>query len=355
MEVYKSEVVKKSLNPKWEALHTTSVKLCNCGLECELSFEVWDWNKMLAHEMIGTVKTSLAEILAEKKLTLFQDEKKKAKGSSSGALHISVSETPVFSLLDFLAAGLKLNLVVGIDWTETESDRGQFSKSFTLHGKDGGKTKYTDAVSAVLPILLPSMHSQSMAAYGSGGRMIGVGSSKFFPLTRKADQVEVSSVAKLIEEYFACFDHVSLDRHSSLAPLVAEISKMVLERTKAGIFDTYTVLVIFTHGQIEDKQSFAHELVRASTLPLSIIVVGLGKGEFSSLRALDDPKKYGLPRSAITGETAERDVLTLVELESVKQDKEWLTGLVLSQLSCQVADYMKIINRTPKTFTEASK
>lgn len=49
----------------------------------------------------------------------------------------------------------------------------------------------------------------------------------------------------------------------------------------------YFILLLITDGIINDMQKTIDEIVRASSLPLSIIIVGVGNEDFSSMERLD--------------------------------------------------------------------
>ncbi len=46
----------------------------------------------------------------------------------------------------------------------------------------------------------------------------------------------------------------------------------------------YYILLIITDGFINDMDKTIDQIVRGSSLPLSIIIVGVGKEDFSSMR-----------------------------------------------------------------------
>jgi len=49
----------------------------------------------------------------------------------------------------------------------------------------------------------------------------------------------------------------------------------------------YQILLIITDGIINDMKQTIDEIVRGSALPLSIIIVGVGEADFSSMDVLD--------------------------------------------------------------------
>ena len=46
-------------------------------------------------------------------------------------------------------------------------------------------------------------------------------------------------------------------------------------------------MLILTDGKIDDMQETIDEIVTASALPLSIVIVGVGNADFSSMEKLD--------------------------------------------------------------------
>ena len=49
----------------------------------------------------------------------------------------------------------------------------------------------------------------------------------------------------------------------------------------------YTILLIITDGIIEDMQETKNLLVQAGKLPLSVIIIGVGEGDFTNMQILD--------------------------------------------------------------------
>lgn len=53
----------------------------------------------------------------------------------------------------------------------------------------------------------------------------------------------------------------------------------------------YGVLLILTDGAIKDLEATKEEIIKASSLPLSIIVVGIGYDSFEEMKELDSDDK----------------------------------------------------------------
>lgn len=71
----------------------------------------------------------------------------------------------------------------------------------------------------------------------------------------------------------------------------ADIIKMVNDRAEvcevSAYNQQYHILMIITDGVISDMQQTIDQIVRGSELPLSIVIVGVGSADFSSMDVLD--------------------------------------------------------------------
>ncbi|KAK7881093.1 hypothetical protein WMY93_032303 [Mugilogobius chulae] len=77
----------------------------------------------------------------------------------------------------------------------------------------------------------------------------------------------------------------------------------------------YFVLLILTDGEITDLDQTRDAIVRASTLPLSIIIVGVGPADFSAMKLLDGDD--GVLKST-SGEKVSRDIVQFVPFRDFK-------------------------------------
>lgn len=72
----------------------------------------------------------------------------------------------------------------------------------------------------------------------------------------------------------------------------------------------YFVLLIITDGIISDMHQTKHAIINASTLPISIIIVGVGDADFEAMDELDSDDV----RLTVDGKYAERDIVQFVPL-----------------------------------------
>jgi hypothetical protein len=84
-------------------------------------------------------------------------------------------------------------------------------------------------------------------------------------------------------------------------------------------------------------------IVQASTLPLSIIIVGVGNADFTNMNRLDGDN--GLYSSK--GVMAPRDIVQFVPFRDVQMSGDLLAKELLAELPGQVVKYMSIIGKPP--------
>lgn len=109
----------------------------------------------------------------------------------------------------------------------------------------------------------------------------------------------------------------------------------------------YFVLLIITDGIISDMHHTKRAIVNASTLPISIIIVGVGDAEFDAMDELDSDDV----RLTVDGRYAERDIVQFVPLNkflvkngtssSYIKSQADLAKEVLEEIPEQVTGFMK--------------
>ena len=102
------------------------------------------------------------------------------------------------------------------------------------------------------------------------------------------------------------------------------------ERSRIGK-QAYHILLILTDGAVSNMELTKNALIMASDAPLSIIIVGIGNADFSTMQNLDD---------FLDGEDAAgRDIVQFVEFSKHQHDRQSLTRETLDEVPDQVVDY----------------
>ena len=95
--------------------------------------------------------------------------------------------------------------------------------------------------------------------------------------------------------------------------------------------------MILTDGAITDSDETADAIVKASSLAMSIIIIGVGNFDFEQMEALDGDASPLYSKKL--DKYADRDIVQFVEFRKFKDNQAGLIKEVLRELPKQVTDY----------------
>ena len=98
----------------------------------------------------------------------------------------------------------------------------------------------------------------------------------------------------------------------------------------------YNILIILTDGIIGDMDDTINALVEASFLPISVIIVGIGNGDFGNMDILDADDELLIDKN---GRKADRDLVQFVPFNKFKDNPPKLAEQVLEEIPRQVIEY----------------
>jgi len=339
LQVHQSEVIRNNLNPIWRSFRIADSKLCS-NYSQDFKVECWDREGSGNHQFIGDFETSLDKIKSGVTEYELQNPKKKAK---TGTLHVSnFNICPPITFVDYLRGGTQLNMVVAIDFT---GSNGNPSSSFSLHNRSmDPPNQYHQAISSVCPIVLNYDSDQLVPLYGFGGiqRNISRSTSHCFPLTGSESNDEVKGVEGILSCYHQSLDNVELSGPTNFATVIKKVREKCKEIKKAGQ-NQYVVLLILTDGEISDMSETIQEVLKASELPLSIIIVGVGDANFGNMERLDGDDG-GL---ASKDKKEKRDLVQFVPFRDFNGNPELLAKSVLAEIPNQLIGYMDMMGKKP--------
>ncbi|CAM9104353.1 unnamed protein product [Pylaiella littoralis] len=288
-QVHKSEVVMNDLNPLWKPQEMSVQALCNGDYLRPLRVEVWDWDRDGDHDCMGRLTSSLQGLLEGQGREMdLEHPKKKKKGK--GQLRVEYAEVhrqP--TLLEYLAGGLQISMTCAIDFT---GSNGSPSHPQSLHYIDpsGRLNQYQQAIWSIGHILQDYDSDKMFPVYGFGGRVGTQPVSHCFPIYRAShvsgDSLEAHGVHGILEAYSAALNNVQL-AGPTLFTEVLQTAMARANRPASQLDQRYDVLLILTDGIINDMQQTIDSLVAASDLPLSVVIVGVGRADFADMAALD--------------------------------------------------------------------
>lgn len=101
----------------------------------------------------------------------------------------------------------------------------------------------------------------------------------------------------------------------------------------------YFIMMIITDGIINDMKKTIDEIVRGSGLPLSIIIVGVGNEDFSSMETLDADEEPLY--SQAYKKKMERDIVQFVPFRDFKDNPLMLAKETLEEVPKQLISYFE--------------
>lgn len=298
-----------------------------------------------SHDHIGEFYTNVRTLAQgpgpanEYELINKKKQAKKKKYKNSGVVKLmsfGIREEATF--LDYIRGGLQMHFTVAVDFTASNGDP---RDPGSLHYLDASQPNaYMMAIQAVGEVVQDYDYDKMFPALGFGARLPpdGVVSHEFFLNGHPTDPY-CAGIDGVLEAYRRTLRSVQLYGPTNFAPVINHVAKFA--RTyRDGT--SYFVLLIITDGVISDMPQTVEAIVQASTLPMSIIIVGVGNADFSAMEVLDGD----VVRVSSRGRAADRDIVQFVPFRNFLQGGPWqsnqmrLAKEVLAEIPDQVTSYM---------------
>ena len=353
--VHRTEVVDNDLNPTWKPFVKEARALCNGDYNRTLKVDVYDMDNDGSHDLIGTFQTNLQRLAKgpgpENLYEVINEKKRQKKGSkytNSGTVQlksIRIESNPTF--LDFIQSGLQVNFTVAIDFT---GSNGNPKSPQSLHYQDpsGRPNQYVTAINSVGGIVQDYDSDKMFPSLGFGARVppTGMVSHEFF-LTLDPARPFCAGVDGIVSAYYNSLNTVQLYGPTNFAPVINHVANFAAAHQAEA--SNYFVLLILTDGIITDFDDTKRALVGASSLPMSVIIVGIGDEDFAAMDILDGDQH----RLQYQGQVAKRDIVQFVEMRKFVSreggwNKELLAKAVLAEIPGQVTGWMKMKGFVPK-------
>jgi hypothetical protein len=370
--VFRSEWCKDNLNPEWQEAAIELSILCDGDLNKPIIISVFDHESKGDHTPMGQLETSVNGLkAAAQNRTLLQ---LKCKGNDSGEIIIQKADVcgieevtqkmqsasisapaptqgvfkPAASgssaskatgrggdmFLEYVAGGCELNVAVAIDFTGSNGDP---RKPGTLHYMGAGQPNdYEKAISAIVTILGKYDSDKQYPVWGFGAKFGGEIQHCFE--CGGADKHH--GVQGILSAYKSVFNSGLIMSGPTLFEDVITAAGSVALRAQQAAQNkgqqSYTVLLILTDGAVSDVPGTVRALESVSSMPLSIVIVGVGNADFSSMKFLDSFAGSG-----------KRDIVQFVEFNCFGNDSHVLTNETLNEIPSQVTGYFQSVGIQP--------
>lgn len=207
---------------------------------------------------------------------------------------------------------------------------------------NGQPNQYMHALMSVGGILEQYDTDKMYPVYGFGGRLLeSMKVSHCFALNGNIFRPEVHGVQGILGVYQHAIHKAGLLGPTYFSPIIQYVigycSQKMQEMSQYN--QQYTILLILTDGAIMDMQQTIDAIVAASGLPLSIVIVGVGQADFSSMQELDadDAPLY----SHQYRQYQTRDIVQFVPYMKYSHDPTSLAREVLREIPGQIVKYFQ--------------
>ena len=242
-----------------------------------------------------------------------------------------------YTFVDYLKAGLQIGLAVAIDFTSSNKDPNDCNSLHYINGSE--KNQYERAIYACGSILAYYDYDQLFPCFGFGAKYKEQ-TLQAFNLNLKNDP-NINFIQGIIEEYHKALSVVNLWGPTYFSPIIKNMNKLIKNENNRL---KYHILMILTDGMIDDMDDTIEELVESSFLPLSVIIIGVGQTDFSSMVELDADENALINSKGVK---AERDLVQFVPFLKYESNPELLANEVLAEIPKQIIEYYEKRNIDP--------
>lgn len=356
--VHRTEVVKNNLNPTWKKFTVPLQTFCSCDLERPLKVDCSDHDSDGSHDLIGSFTTTVTELQKGAHGSLVQfdcinPEKQKKKKSYKNSGVVSVKNCKLvtqYTFLDYVMGGCQINFTVGIDFTGSNGDP-RSPNSLHFMSPDG-LNQYLSALWSVGQVVQDYDTDKFFPAFGFGAKLPPdfQAAHHEFALNFNPTNPHCQGIQGIVEAYRMALPQIRLSGPTNFSPLINHVAAIATAGAQSNSASHYYVLLILTDGEITDFDQTRDAIVRASRLPLSIIIVGVGPADFKAMELLDGDD--GVLRSTV-GEAVARDIVQFVPFRKFKDAPvQALAQSVLAEVPNQLVSYYKMRGlEPPKTQT----
>ncbi|KAG7153993.1 Copine-8-like 2, partial [Homarus americanus] len=338
--VHRTNPASRTESPVWLDFSVKLRSFCSGDYDRNIKVNCQNFQKSGNHKLIGSFYTTVRRLTEgpgpSNTYYLINEERKKKKGSSyknSGEVMVNKAHVrQVYSFIDYIKGGMEINAFIAIDFT---ASNGNPQTAHSLHYiNPGAPNQYVRAIQSVGEIIEDYDTDKYFPVLGFGARM-------------------PPDFQKVSHEFFVNGDTSNpycyrLYGPTNFAPIINHVARFATS-SRGG--DKYFILLILTDGIITDMPQTKEAIVNASSLPLSIIIVGVGEADFANMEELDGD----VVRLSSNGRYAVQDIVQFVPFRDFLKGggdpnmaRYRLAREVLAEVPDQVLSYMKANNITPQ-------
>uniref|UniRef100_A0A7R9WGF3 C2 domain-containing protein n=1 Tax=Pseudictyota dubia TaxID=2749911 RepID=A0A7R9WGF3_9STRA len=322
--LWKSEAVSGSEMANFGFGHFQISRVNGADEETPIQILAMDWDeKNHKYKTIGEAKSTLKELSTADEIGFFQ------KGKCTGHLVPEfVEKVHVPTIANYLVhGGVSLNVTFAVDFTSSNGGPGNPESEESLHHlSDTGEINAYETVLKNLGAIFQEYDSApKFSLWGFGAISESAVNHRFV----MGGDIGCDGVHGLTKAYSETVrSNITMSGPKLLRPTIdAAIEYAMQDSESTG---NYSILIILCcDGTIGDVTEVVEKVNQASFVPLSVVFVEIGGGDFKDLK-----ENFGSASiTSLSGNEVMRDVATVVQLSDHKQGIEESMHRILEKVS----------------------
>ncbi|XP_063340177.1 copine-3-like [Pelmatolapia mariae] len=347
---HRTEVVYNNLNPIWRPFRISLRTLCGGDVEKPIKVDCYDHHNSGSHDLIGSFKTTLAEMQTGTRISPAEFEcinpKKSNKKNYKNSGVVCIRQCQIvreYTFLDYIMGGCQINFTIAIDFTGSNGD--PRSPQSLHYISPEGYNEYLAAIWSVGNVIQDYDSKKMFPVFGFGAQLPPSWQvSHEFPVNFNPVNPFCSGIEGVVDAYRHCLPQLKLWGPTNFSPIINHVACFARQALQQRVASNYFVLLIITDGVITDMDHTRAAIVEASRLPMSIIIVGVGGADFSAMEFLDSDDKL---LQAPSGVVASRDIVQFVPFRNFQRNSVALAQSVLAELPDQVTSFFNAYKLKP--------
>lgn len=329
--LYCSEVVQDNLDPFWRGFFLPKAYLHRDRRDVPMKIEVYD-DDVGSSDLIGACVTTLTELLTPN-TTLVLHRSIDGSGPITGRIKVDKAfACPSKTLVDYMRTGVEFAMTVAIDFSVKNRPKNDVK---SLHSLAAESNSYLNTLKCLSWFFKNLDSNGRYDIYGFGAKVGGSDYvSHFFPVAANAAGSEGVEQA-----YRGILDSLEF---SSPCYLHKTLQQLLIPYERKPVYSppgplVYNILVILTQGDLDDFEDFKEQLVRASNLPFSVVIVGVGDTAFPHLTTADSDRSL---MKTNAGHIEERDFVQRVIYSNFRGDDRGFLHEAFAEIPRQLQEFM---------------
>ena len=326
--VYESEIMNNSpkmvFNPM--AIPITELSQDDALEDNMIEISIVDMNHS---EELAKFNGSVAQLF-EKEIDLDMKGNRKAK--------IICKKKNFFSLLDYLESDMHLNTTLAIDFSETSGTK--------IHHLVKNETTFDALMNNFINLLAPYNEDEFFYIYGYGFQFKDNSKEvkNMFPISQEFDRPSVPK-KNIKSAYYKFLDNIKFNNaKTNLDLIIKELNEKIKEDIDDYEVREYNVLLLFANNDITNEKEFYNEIILSSDLPISVVVIGLGKGPFTKL---ENAENNFMKLTDSDGNKAKRKNFKFISFNKQGKNYQKTVKNSLIDIPDQMIEYLILKNINP--------